>query len=250
MHVSRKRNNWLDRTGRFGRQGFIGLLLVLALLVGGFVFMHSSYFTVGRVDIKGNIHLQQDEIFQIADIDPQINIFKIDKQTVRKRLMQDLRIEDVTVERKFPTTIVLSIKERRTVAFVPTNYGFVQVDRQGYALAALRSIKSMGMPLLTGIKLINVKVGDRIEPVTHPVLEMLGELDEDALNTLSEINLTNPKAITGYTVNAIPVRFGEIQHPLEKAQLLSSVLKDIRQQKLSVEYIDIAYGTPVLKFRK
>lgn len=250
MLTSRNRDSGLRRKGRFNRNAFISLLLILALLVGGFVFIHSSYFTVGKIEVRGNDHLQEEEIFQIADIDPAINIFKIDKNMVRKRLLQDLRIEEVTIVRKFPTTIILTIKERRTVAFMPTNYGFVQVDRQGYALAVLRSIKSMGMPMITGIRLMNTKVGDRIEQSTYPVLEMLGEMDEDALNALSEINISNSAAITGYTIDAIPIRLGAMVHPAEKAKLLSSVLKDVRQQKLMVEYIDIASGTPVLKFKR
>lgn len=249
MNASRKRNGWLSRKGPLNRHVFISLLLILTMLVGGFVFMNSAYFTVGDIDVKGNVHLPAEEIFQIANIDDRVNIFKIDKNMLRKRLLQDLRIEDATVERKFPTTIVLNIKERRTVAFLPTNYGFVQVDRQGYVLAAFRTIKSMEMPMVTGLKLMNTKVGDRIDPVAYPVLEMLGELDADALNALSEINIANATAVIGYTVDAIPIKFGDMGHPAAKAKLLGSVLKDIRQQKLMIEYIDIASETPVLKFK-
>jgi cell division protein FtsQ len=250
MYTSRNRDSGLRRKRYFNKHSFISLLLILALLVGGFVFIHSSYFTVGKIEVKGNDHLRAEEIFQIADIDPAINIFKIDKDMVRKRLLQDLRIEEVTIARKFPTTIIITIKERRTIAFMATNYGFVQVDRHGYALAAVRSIKSMGMPMITGIKLMNTKVGDQIDPATYPILELLGELDEDALNALSEINISNSAAVVGYTIDAIPIKLGAIQHSAEKAKLLNNVLKDVRQQKLMIEYIDIASGTPVLKFKR
>lgn len=250
MGASRRKRDWLRRNGFINQHAFIGLMLILAFLVGGFVFINSSYFTVGKIEVKGNQHLTAEEIFQIANIDPHINIFKIDTSAVRKRLLQDLRVETISVERKFPTTIVLNVKERRTVAYIPTNYGFVQVDRQGYALAALRSIKSMGMPMITGTRLINPKVGDRVDAALYPVLEMLGELDEAALSALSEINITNPSAVIGYTTEAIPIKFGAIGRPVEKAKLLSSVLNDVRQQKLTLEYVDIAFETPALKFKR
>jgi cell division protein FtsQ len=250
MHIVRKGETRGRRNARFNKQIFIGLLLVLTLLVGGFTFIHSSYFTVGSIEVEGNKYLSKAEIYQIANINPRINIFKIDSGAVRKRLMQDLRVQDVTVERKFPTTIVLHIRERRTVAFIPTNYGFVQVDKQGYVLAALRTIKAMGLPMITGTKLINAKVGDQVDGSLHTILDMLGELDEETLNAVSEINISNPNGIIGYTVDAIPVKIGNGQRPQEKAKLLNMVLQDIRQQKLAVEYIDVAYGTPVIKFKR
>ncbi|HBS59131.1 MAG TPA: ATPase, partial [Firmicutes bacterium] len=83
-----------------------------------------------------------------------------------------------------------------------------------------------------------------------PVLEMLGELDETALSALSEINITNPNAVIGYTTEAIPIKFGALGRPAEKAKLLSSVITDVRQQKLTLEYVDIAFETPVLKFKR
>jgi cell division protein FtsQ len=250
MHIVRKGETRGRRNARFNKQIFIGLLLVLTLLVGGFTFIHSSYFTVGSIEVEGNKYLSKAEIYQIANINPRINIFKIDSGAVRKRLMQDLRVQDVTVERKFPTTNVLHIRERRTVAFIPTNYGFVQVDKQGYVLAALRTIKAMGLPMITGTKLINAKVGDQVDGSLHTILDMLGELDEETLNAVSEINISNPNGIIGYTVDAIPVKIGNGQRPQEKAKLLNMVLQDIRQQKLAVEYIDVAYGTPVIKLKR
>jgi cell division septal protein FtsQ len=108
----------------------------------------------------------------------------------------------------------------------------------------------MGLPMITGPKLVNVKVGDQVEAPLLPVLEMLGELDEETLNVVSEINIMNATAITGYTVDAVTIKFGEIQRPSEKARLLNNVLKDVRAQKLAVDYIDVAYGTPVLKFKR
>lgn len=250
MRTGRNVDNQARRNIRDNKPVFAGLLLVLAILIGGFVFIHSSYFAVGKIEIRGNKVLANEEIYQVANIDPRINIFKINSTQVRNRLIQDLRIQEVTVERKFPTTIILTVKERQTVAYVPTTYGFVQVDGQGYVLAALRSIKMMGLPMITGIKQNNPKVGDRVDTALLPILELLGELDEETLNTLSEVNVASPSAIIGYTVDAIPIKFGDGGRPQEKAVLLNNVLKDVRKQKLTVEYIDIAYGTPVLKFKR
>jgi len=250
MYTGRRGDSRSRRSVRYKNHIFIGLLLVLALLIGGFTFIHSSYFTVGSVEVKGNKLLTSEEIYQVANIDSRINIFKIDSNQVRKRLLQDLRIQEVTISRKFPATIIINIQERKTVAFVPTNYGFVQVDGQGYVLAALRSIKLLGLPMITGTKQINPKVGDRVDTTLYPVLELLGQLDEETLNSLSEVNVANLGAIVGYTVDAIPIKLGDVGRPVEKAQMLGNVLKDVRSQKLVVEYIDIAYDTPVLKFKR
>ena len=107
-------------------QGFIGLLLVLVVLIAGLLFIKSSYFTVGSVIVEGNKYVSIEDVYRIADIPESINIFSLNTATIKLRLMRDLRIAETDVSRRFPGTIVISIKEHKPMAYVTSNYSFLR----------------------------------------------------------------------------------------------------------------------------
>jgi len=232
-------------------QGFIGLLLVLVVLITGLLFIKSSYFTVGSVIVEGNKYVLIDDVYRIADIPESINIFSLNTSNIKMRLMGDLRIAEADVSRRFPGTIVISIKERKPMAYVASSYGFVEVDKQGVVLAVFKNLKQISVPMITGIRLENEYVGDKIDNgVIKNIVNYLSLLDEVTLNQLSEINLKSSEQIIAYTVNSMHIRLGNSDRLSDKAKLTNEILYELGDKKKMVEYIDLNYAPPVIKFKK
>jgi len=232
-------------------QGFIGLLLVLVVLITGLLFIKSSYFTVGSVIVEGNKYVSIDDVYRIADIPESINIFSLNTANIKMRLMGDLRIAEADVSRRFPGTIVISIKERKPMAYVASSYGFVEVDKQGVVLAVFKNLKQISVPMITGIRLENEYVGDKIDNgVIKNIVNYLSLLDEVTLNQLSEINLKSSEQIIAYTVNSMHIRLGNSDRLSDKAKLTNEILHELGDKKKMVEYIDLNYAPPVIKFKK
>lgn len=232
-------------------QGFIGLLLVLVMLITGVLFIKSSYFTVGSVIVEGNKYVSVEDVYRITDIPDAINIFSLNTATIKTRLMQDLRIAETTVSRQFPGTIVITIKERKPTAYVASNYGFVEVDKQGVILAVFKNLKQINVPMITGIRLENEYVGERIEnPALKSIVNYLSLLDEGTLNQLSEINIKPSDEIVAYTLNSIHIRLGNSERLADKAKLTNEMLRELEGKKIRVEYIDLTYASPVIKFKQ
>ena len=232
-------------------QGFIGLLLVLVVLIAGLLFIKSSYFTVGSVIVEGNKYVSIDDVYRIADIPESINIFSLNTANIKMRLMGDLRIAEADVSRRFPGTIVISIKERKPMAYVASSYGFVEVDKQGVVLAVFKNLKQISVPMITGIRLENEYVGDKIDNgVIKNIVNYLSLLDEVTLNQLSEINLKSSEQIIAYTVNSMHIRLGNSDRLSDKAKLTNEILYELGDKKKMVEYIDLNYAPPVIKFKK
>jgi len=228
----------------------MALLAALVTLIALFLFINSPYFTVGTVLIEGNKYVEVKEVLRIAGIPEKVNIFRLKPANIKDRLLNDLRVAEVTVERRFPATIAVLIEERKPLAFVASQHGFVEIDRQGMVLVALRNLKEVKVPVITGVRLGNVYVGDQVNnPVLASALTYLAALDEASLNSLSEVNIESPDEIVAYTVDSMYIRVGDNRRLTEKAKLTDEILQEISSKKLNVEYVDLNYKSPIIKIR-
>ena len=229
---------------------FSGLLMVLFLLITGFLFLNSSFFNVSSIVIQGNKYMSNEEIYAVAKIPENSNIFRLGITEVKERLSRDLRIAQVEISRKFPNTIVVTINERKPLAYVASSYGFVELDKQGIVLAAYKNLKKVRVPMITGVRLENGYIADQVQNQSIiNILSFLAYFDEETLNQLSEINI-NAGQIFAYTNNSIQIRIGSAERLLEKAKLTQDMLKEIHDRNLVVEYIDLNYSSPFIKFKQ
>lgn len=232
-------------------QRFVGLILVLVILIAGLLFIKSSYFTVGAVVVEGNHYVTVEDVYHIAEIPEKLNIFNLNAADIRARLLHDLRISEVDVSRKFPATIVISIKERKPMAYVAGSYGFLELDQQGVVLAVFKNIKKMNVPIITGIRLDDEYVSDKIEnPGIKSILYYLSLLNEDVLNQISEVNATFPEQINAYTTSSVHIRLGSSDRLSDKAKLTNDILYEIGNKKMMVEYLDLTYASPFIKIKQ
>ena len=229
---------------------FAALLAALASLIAFFLFVNSPYFVVGTVLVEGNKYITAEDVLRVAGVPEQVNIFRLKTTDIKDRLMSDLRVAEVKVERHFPATISIKVSERQPLAFVASQYGFVEIDRQGMVLAAFKNIKEIKVPVITGVRLGNVYVGDQVNnPGLFSVLTYLAAMDETTLNQLSEVNIKSPDELVAYTIHSICIRVGDSQRLPEKATLTGEILQEIATKKLAVEYIDLNYKSPIIKIR-
>jgi cell division protein FtsQ len=227
------------------------MLVVLAAAIAAFLFVNSAYFTVGDVIVEGNKYITQEDIYGIAGIPTEINIFRLNTGTIRERLLRALRIDTAEVARQFPATIVISVSERQPLAWVACSYGFVQLDKQGVVMTAVKNIKKIDVPLITGVRLGTIYIGDTVSTqAVRNVLTYLADLDEATLGQLSEVNIRAGGDLVAYTVQTVTIRLGQPDRLLDKAKLTREILENIGDKKGVVEYIDLNYASPYIKFKQ
>ncbi len=228
---------------------FAVLLLLFACLLASYLLINSSLFAIGTVVVEGNKYMSVEDVHRVANIPERLNIFRLDIDEIKHRLTKDLRVAEVAVTRRYPSTIVISIKESQPLAYVAGSYGFFELDKQGMILAVYKNVKQLNVPLITGPKLDNGYVGDKVnEPLIQSVLVYLAALDEKTLNQLSEINIQASGQMTAYTLSSVHIRLGNGDRLPEKAKLTNDILQDVKDAK-SIEYIDLTYASPFIRFR-
>ena len=117
------------------------------------VLVYSPLFTFQQLVVHGNVHLDENELCEIARIHYGQRLFELKTDEMTTNLLRDLRIESAVVRRQLPHKIEMDIVERIPVATVACDYGYLDFDRQGKVIASYRSLKGADIPIITGVKL-------------------------------------------------------------------------------------------------
>ena len=228
-------------------KGILFLVITCGLVS---LLVYSPIFTLQKLNVKGAVYLTEDEIAYIARVQKGQPLFNLETAVVTENLLKDLRIESATVKRDLPYSLDITITERVPVATVASEYGYVDLDRQGKVIAAYRTLRHVPIPLITGVSVHDLYSGDDVKDATvKKVLELLQKISPAALNQLSEINAANPGAIVAYTAKAVQIRLGNLERLEDKARLTEDFLQDQQTSPYTVEYVDFSYEVPVIRLK-
>lgn len=212
------------------------------------VLVYSPLFTFQQLVVHGNVHLDEDELCEIARIHYGQRLFELKTDEMTTNLLRDLRIESAVVRRQLPHKIEMDIVERISVATVACDYGYLDFDRQGKVIASYRSLKGADIPIITGVKLRDLYIGDdNNDPQVAQAISFLARIDPADIGEISEVSLRNPDAVVAYTKTALPIRLGQLTGIPDKAALTQDFLRDQKTTRHTVEYVDFSYDAPFIK---
>ncbi|MBE6102335.1 MAG: FtsQ-type POTRA domain-containing protein [Selenomonas ruminantium] len=238
------------RVRRSPRRIVKGLLFLVITCGVVALLVYSPIFTLQKLNVKGAVYLTEEDIAYIARIHRGQPLFDLETAEVTENLLKDLRIESAMVKRNLPYSLDINITERVPVATVASEYGYVDIDRQGKVIAAYRSLRHVPIPLITGITVRDIYIGDDInDDAVKKVLTLVQQIPLEALNQLSEINAANPESIVIYTAKAVQIRLGNLEDLERKARLIDDFLQDQRTSPYTVEYVDFSYEVPVIRLK-
>ena len=240
----------VSRRKRSPRRLMKGLLFLL--ICGGImaVVVYSPLFTLQRVNIHGNTYLKQDDILTIGRLHIGQPLFQLETDAVTQNLMHDLRIESAVVRRRIPDSLEIDVIERMPMATVAGDYGYMDLDRQGKVIACYRSLRNMPIPLITGVSMHDLYIGDDNQnEVVAQVLDFLQKLDTNTLNQISEVNIANKDAIMAYTNSSVQIRLGKLERMDEKAKLTQDFIENLKNSPHEIEYVDFSYTAPFIRLK-
>lgn len=238
------------RRKRSPRRIFKGLLFLVVTLGLISLLVYSPLFTLQKLNVKGAVYLKEEEIAYIARVQMGQPLFNLETAEVTENLLKDLRIETATVKRDLPYTLDITLTERVPVATVASEYGYVDIDRNGKVIAAYRSLRHVPIPLITGVSVHDLYIGDDVkDPNINKVLALLQHLSPEALNQVSEVNASNPESLVAYTAKAVQIRLGGLDRLEEEARLTEDFLQDQQTSPYTIEYVDFSYEVPVIRLK-
>ena len=223
-------------------------LVVSAAVLGFFVYM--PFFTLSEINLVGAKYLTAEDVMKVGNVYMGEPLFQLETDVVQSRLSKDLRIEEVSVRRHLPHTLEVKVKERRPLATIVCDYGYLDLDRNGTVIDSYKSLKTMQIPMITGASVHDLYIGDEIDnEIVKKILDFIQRLNEETLNRLSEIAIVEEDYIVLYSATERPVqiRIGKLERLDEKARLTEDFLRDLETNPHPVEYVDFNYTAPFIK---
>ena len=215
-----------------------------ALIIGLFTLP----LPIGQIQVTGTNQLSSEDVVAIGDLGYPVNILRVRTGALEERLQKDMRVDTAHVSYALPLTLQVDVKERIAVVVVPSQFGFVALDRQGMVIASSPTIPDTTVPIISGVRLGNSLLGDTVESegIRGAITYMMG-FPEDKRKQIGEINVGDAEHIIAYTVDGLPIHIGDRSDLEEKAKITTDMIQDVSQRHVSAEFIDVNIKSPYIK---
>jgi cell division protein FtsQ len=240
----------------FGGVALLCIVGAMAAVVeaGRRALIHDERFVVpssSSIQIEGNRHLTRAQLLSVFGADVEQNVLTVPLAERRADLQRLPWVEHATVMRLLPNRLRVSVVERTPVAFVRQGRHIGLVDSHGVLLdmGDGESQEKYSFPVVTGI---NAEDPLSVRAARMKIfLRFAKDLDgsgEKILNTLSEVDLSNPedvKALIPDHATDLLVHFGDTDF-LERYRKFEEQLPGWRQQYPKLASADMRYERQVV----
>jgi cell division protein FtsQ len=231
------------------------LKLIILLLAVFALFIFILYLPVWRIKdvvVQGNKIVTSETIIQAADISMDENIFFINSREVRRRVKEIPQIKKADVFPKIPSSIFISVEERKPFAVFIAQGKYYIADNEGVIISKEETFKgSSDLPTVIGLSKSAIIDGKRID-------EKLVRAVEKSYKVLSQlmppnrfvVEMKDEDDISILINDILKVKIGSSSGIDNKLTALELLMSRISSKKAAIEYIDVRLPEqPVVKFR-
>jgi cell division protein FtsQ len=241
--VGRRAENGFRRIG----ENILHWAVLLSLVALGITAVRYSRpylsWKVGEVKILGCTNAPESELLELTGVHFGSSLSALDLKELSRRLARHPWVKQAQVTRDWARkALVIEVQERVPEALILFD-GLYFVDRQGEIFKRVERGDRLDFPILTGLKIQEVRRGSPEAVATlHQALAFLDLLQYRKGFTsrdISEIHLNPQKGLTVFTVKegmAIRLGFGEFKDKLDR---LEKILPDLKRKVHQVESVDL-----------
>lgn len=179
-----KEHNVRKKKKRKKKNYLLRLFLIVAIGIGLYFLMDTSFFDVQKINVAGNNYYTKQQVIDKAGIKNGTNIFfEMKTKAAKNKLLQDPYIKNVKVGRRPPATIIIKVEERKDAAAVMYGTSYFVIDKEGMVLK--KTDKAPKVTLLSGIVMKTAEVGKPLEAEENLLLtdtmQMIGTMEESEI---------------------------------------------------------------------
>lgn len=241
QHVAEQRRSGLDETpatddaptGRRGGRGnlVMALLLLVGMVATGWYLAQPQTLPIKRVNIEGEfVQLSRSELQQLVTAELHGGFFSMDVAALRDAVTASPWVRDVSVQRVWPDTLQVSVREQTAVARW-RNSGLV--NGQGHYFQPDMRTAPADLPVLQGPAGTQAQLARRLQQLQE-VVASLGM-------HVSNLSLSERRAWSLKTDSGLEVVFGRQAFDKRLARFAELVPATLGDRLGEARHIDMRY---------
>ncbi|MEU5879630.1 FtsQ-type POTRA domain-containing protein [Spirillospora sp. NPDC047279] len=197
---------------------FVTLLVVGLLGTVVWVLLGSRLLVVRHVEVTGTKIAPRDRVVAAAGITLGGPMVRLGAGSVEARVEKLREVESAKVERHWPGTVRIVVRERVPLAAVERGGRFYQLDKDG-VIVTDTPVRPGRMPALT------VSAPGPTDPATLAALHVVDALPAALSRRLTEVEASTPESVTLRLNAGLTVVWGSAERGDEKVRLYEALLR-------------------------
>lgn len=220
------------------RQNLILATLVLfaaGLAVGGFYLINSDLWLLKTITVTGNKHIAADKVSALAGLDENTNLMRISKEDIEARIKRDPWIAEASVTRDLPSSLNVSIIERKPFARVKQRGKLYTLDRRGYVIEAVSDATSDTIPVINEIRTGRLEVGRRAKTkLLRNALKSLASISTELRDRVIWISVPSLDKLAFHTADDVEIIFGSADEARKKNLVIKEILTEFSKEVVHI----------------
>ncbi|WP_010237250.1 cell division protein FtsQ/DivIB [Clostridium arbusti] len=236
---------------RIKRVLFIMVLLIAVLIT---LCLKLSYFNIQYVNVLNNKTVASNEIIKESGLHKNTNIFYVNIKNIKNNILNNPYILSVSVDRKFPNTVNIDVKERKAVFYAEKGNKFAVIDKDGIVLETRDNIDNMNLIKLIGINTSKISIGKVVPFNDNKKLKTISVITDIIFNNevcknIKVLDITDDTQLEAY-YNDMHIKLGNGNNLQQKLNRAINIITD-KNLSASKGYVDVSFnGNPVFHVEK
>lgn len=232
------------------------IYIIIAAILMGFIGS-LPVWRIKELEVKGNNYFSGEKIAKTAKIPMEENIFQLDGDEVAARFSNIIQIKKISVRRKLPNRIVITVTERKPFAIAVVGDKVNLIDDEGFIIekqntgASIYRSDIAQLPVIRGISARSIENGNRIGRLDRIFMKNILNLLSKSLDIRkAQLELNNAEGIVIFVEDFLKVKIGGQGDIEKKTTTLAALIRSNEDKLQKISYIDVSVPeNPVIKFK-
>ncbi len=222
----------------------------LVSLAAVFLLLNQFVFRIRHVRVEGAGSYDPNEIVRMSGLDRGVSFFALSRTDVEAALSPNQYLQVTGFEKRFPSTLLLTVRVRGLCANVQFNSVWYMIDEEGFVLERMSQADPRNNLLkVTGMQVRDARVGSRLIPAREDQLNAYSTIMKELLaqgyvNEVSGIYVGDPKKINLTTRKGFTVYIGPYEENLMAkiavTRGVAAKLQDLGKESGSIDVTDVS----------
>ena len=154
------------------------VIISIGLLFSYRFITNSTFFAVQKIQISGNVRLEQEDVLNLAHLKKGDNSLAVNISDIEYKLLRSPWVENISVKRQLPGNLAIAIEEREPHYWIRQENRIVYADEKGTPIDYVGTYKFASLPFLS--------VDAGTEHLLQRLPQLVKELDSSRLPVSSQ----------------------------------------------------------------